>query len=1028
MSLTATEVSAELADFVARHPRLFVLTGAGCSTESGIPDYRSANGQWKRQKPIEFRPFMTDPHMRARYWARSLVGWRHFGKAEPNGAHRALAELEAAGRLGQIATQNVDGLHQAAGSQRVVDLHGRVDRVVCMTCRRTSSRASWQQRLADRNPHWTELNAPIAPDGDADLEGLDFTTFTVTDCPGCGGVVKPDVVFFGETVPRWRHRRSLQGLAASDAMLVVGSSLMVYSGYRYVKAAVAQAKPVAAVNLGRTRADDLLTLKVERPAGTVLPEAIAALARDLSEPGCSMGQPGSDKSREWDPYATVRGDRSRRRDYGGPVTSSAPPSSPATLSPARAEVADRVIAAMAGGEARLRADQATAVAALAEPGSRVLVVQATGWGKSAVYWAATAIRRAEQAGPTLVVSPLLSLMRDQVAAAARAGLTAATLNSSNVDVWGEIEASLRAGEIDVLLVSPERLANPGFGRRVLDGLAGRLGLLVIDEAHAVSDWGHDFRPDYRRVSDVLQRLNPETPVLATTATANARVTDDVAAQLGQTTLVLRGQLARASLQLSVIPRLAPIERYAWVVDQLPHLAGSGIVYTLTVADAERLAAAISAVHGTALPVAAYTGALDTDQRHRLEDALRANEVKALVATSALGMGYDKPDLGFVVHVGAPPSPVSYYQQVGRAGRAIDHAHAVLLPSDADAGVWEYFATATIPDPEQVRRLLEALESSDADEPATVPSLEALTGIRRGRVELMLKQLAVDGVVDRVERGWLHTGADWTFDAEHYDGIVAVRRREADIMRAYTHGDRCLMQLLQESLDDPHAAACGRCSVCASLPTDLRGQAEPGTVQAVTTILRGEQRVIEPRKMWPGGGYGSRGRIPADELAEEGRALVFADAPEWRDVVARAFRRDAGAPEEVKDGCVQVMASWRHRWTARPEVVVDLPAAGFALLTSDVADHLAAVGRLDRASISLTPGAWPDDVRELGSADEAAMWRDRLDLTSAVADCAGRPVLLVVDATSSLWPVTVAAAALRRAGATHVLPLVLHRRP
>jgi NAD-dependent SIR2 family protein deacetylase len=267
-----------LGDFIAGHERLFVLTGAGCSTESGIPDYRGLDGEWKRRRPMEFRPFMTDPHMRARYWARSLVGWRHIGSAEPNAAHRALATLERRGRVTTLATQNVDGLHQRAGSRRVVDLHGRADRVVCMTCRRTSSRVSWQQHLSERNPHWTGLTAPIAPDGDADLDGLDFTGFVVSDCPGCGGIVKPDVVFFGENVPPWRHRRALAALATSDAMLVVGSSLMVYSGFRYVKAAVAARIPVAAVNLGRTRADDLLTLKVERSAGTALPAAVAELA------------------------------------------------------------------------------------------------------------------------------------------------------------------------------------------------------------------------------------------------------------------------------------------------------------------------------------------------------------------------------------------------------------------------------------------------------------------------------------------------------------------------------------------------------------------------------------------------------------------------------------------------------------------------------------------------------------------------------------------------------------------------------
>jgi ATP-dependent DNA helicase RecQ len=705
------------------------------------------------------------------------------------------------------------------------------------------------------------------------------------------------------------------------------------------------------------------------------------------------------------------------------------------LTAERDAVAHRVITAMAGPDARLREDQATAVSALCEPGARVLVVQATGWGKSAVYWAATAVRRSEGAGPTLVVSPLLSLMRDQVAAAARAGLTAATVNSSNIDDWSGIEAALRAGELDVLLVSPERLANPGFGRRVLDGLAGRLGLLVIDEAHAVSDWGHDFRPDYRRVSDVLQRLNPSTPVLATTATANQRVTDDVAAQLGHPsgdldaddgTLVLRGQLARASLELSVVDRLSPLERYAWVVDHLPRLDGSGIVYALTVADAERLAAAVRDVHGDAVPVAAYTGQLDAADRHDLEDALRDNRLKALVATSALGMGYDKPDLGFVVHVGAPPSPVSYYQQVGRAGRAIEHAHAVLLPSDADSGVWDYFATSTIPVPEQVRSVLDVLDRS-AGEPMGVVAIEAQSGVRRGRVELMLKQLAVDGVVDRVEGGWLVTGKAWHHDAEHYAGVVAVRRREADIMRAYVRGERCLMELLQESLDDPEAAPCGRCSVCRGrLPEALDGAPSPETLATVTALLRGQVHVLEPRKMWPGGAFGSRGRIPPDEASATGRTLVFADAPEWRETVAGMFTRDAPAPAEVTEACVRLLSRWRSSWPARPEVVVDLTATGSPVLTASVADHLASVGRLARATLS-GPSS-PPDLRELSSSDEAAFWRDHLDASGIAAAVGGRTVLLVVDASSSLWPVTVAAAVLRRAGAGAVLPLLLHRRP
>jgi ATP-dependent DNA helicase RecQ len=701
---------------------------------------------------------------------------------------------------------------------------------------------------------------------------------------------------------------------------------------------------------------------------------------------------------------------------------------PAALSPDRSLIAAGVITAIAGAGAVLREDQSLAVAALCEPAARVLVVQATGWGKSAVYWAATAIRRHEGAGPALVVSPLLSLMRDQVAAAGRAGLRAATLNSSNIDAWSEVEAALRANELDVLLVSPERLANPGFGRRVLDELAGRLGLLVIDEAHAVSDWGHDFRPDYRRVADVLQTLNPQTPVLATTATANERVTLDVAAQLGEATLVLRGPLARNSLQLTVVDALSPIERFAWVVDHLPRLSGSGIVYTLTVADAERLAAAVQFVHGDSFKVAAYTGGLESRERERLEDALRGNRLKALIATSALGMGYDKPDLGFVIHVGSPPSPVSYYQQVGRAGRGIDHALVTLLPSDADAGVWDYFATATIPERGQVERLLAGLSSYAGGQPATVPALEAETGLRRGRVELLLKQLAVDGAVERVEGGWRPTGVEWVYDQGHYDGIIATRRREADIMRAYTLGESCLMHLLQESLDDPSAQKCGRCSVCLGhLPEPLRDRPEPATVEAVTRRLRGEVTVLEPRKMWPGGAFGSRGRIPARLMAETGRAIVYADAPEWRELVAAAFLRDGPPSQELRDAAVGALRHWRDSWPSRPDVVVALPVAGYPVMTRGLADHLAEAGNLGRAD--LTVAIDPAEAIGLSSSQEAALWRDAIrvndQLLSAVA---GKVVLLLVDASSTQWPITVAAAHLRQAEASMVLPLLVHRRP
>lgn len=289
----------DLKSFIEGHKRLFVITGAGCSTDSGIPDYRDADGLWKRPQPIDFRSFMGHPLRRARYWARSMVGWRRFGAARPNAAHFGLAELERRGRVALLATQNVDGLHQAAGSRRVIDLHGRLDQVRCMDCGLLQPRVVLQRELERLNPQWRELVAADAPDGDADLDGMDFSAFVVPPCRRCGGILKPDVVFFGENVPRERVEATLAGLHGADAVLVVGSSLMVYSGYRYVKEAAQAGLPIAALNLGRTRAEELLAMKVELPCGSALSSLMGAgapknnMAADLGPPSppLSIGQP-----------------------------------------------------------------------------------------------------------------------------------------------------------------------------------------------------------------------------------------------------------------------------------------------------------------------------------------------------------------------------------------------------------------------------------------------------------------------------------------------------------------------------------------------------------------------------------------------------------------------------------------------------------------------------------------------------------------------------------------------------------------
>ncbi len=674
-----------------------------------------------------------------------------------------------------------------------------------------------------------------------------------------------------------------------------------------------------------------------------------------------------------------------------------------------ARVLQRTLTAMAGEDAVPRPGQQQAVAALVEQRHRVLVVEATGWGKSMVYWAATIAMREQGFGPTVVVSPLLALMRDQIKAAEAAGLRAATVNSSNVEAWAEVFQQLRDDEIDVLLVSPERLANPKFADQALPLLAGA-GLLVIDEAHCISDWGFDFRPDYQRVTQLLLHVQPGTPVLATTATANERVTADVAAQLGDGTAVLRGPLARTSLQLSVVPGLTPIQRFAWVDEALGGVHGSGIVYCLTVQEAVSLASFLA---GRGHIVAAYTGQTDTAERHRIEDALRRNEIKAVVATSALGMGYDKPDLAFCIHVGSPSSPVAYYQQVGRAGRQLDHALGVLLPAgDADERLWEYFATATLPDPDLADKVLSEL----SDGAVSVPDLESSTGARRGRLEILLKQLRVDGVVDRDGTGWRATGRQWSYDADKYAQVLATRRAEADLMRQYAAGQRCLMQVLIEALDDPAALPCGRCSVCTGVLPDPGSQPSEEAVQAAAGYLRRRRHNLDPRKMWPKGAS-RKGRIIG---AAPGRALAFADDPGWPDVIAEFDAVDADPSPELVAAVAGLLRQWQPE---RPDLIVPFPVPGQEQRTRALARNLGGRFHIRVAEIfTWTGGRIPANlpsVRHVQHVEQQAVL--------ARGQVTGR-VLLVAATGRTMWTVTVAAAQLREAGADEVLPLVVHRLP
>ncbi|QFG20960.1 RecQ family ATP-dependent DNA helicase [Actinomadura sp. WMMB 499] len=694
--------------------------------------------------------------------------------------------------------------------------------------------------------------------------------------------------------------------------------------------------------------------------------------------------------------------------------------------------AERTLRALAGDHARLRDDQWTAIDALVVGRRRALVVQRTGWGKSAVYFVATRLLRARGAGPTVIVSPLLALMRNQIDAAERAGIHARTINSANTDDWEQIFAEVEEGAVDVLLVSPERLNNPDFRDLVLPKLAAGAGLIVIDEAHCISDWGHDFRPDYRRIRTLLAELPQGVPVLATTATANARVTRDVAEQLAGAepdaapapdrgeTLVLRGPLERESLRLAVVTPPTAEERIAWLAEQLHRLPGSGIIYTLTVAAAHEIAAFL---RDRGHEVAAYSGQTEQAERLQAEQDLLDNKLKALVATSALGMGFDKPDLGFIVHVGAPQSPVAYYQQIGRAGRGVDRAEVILLPGREDREIWEYFASMAFPPEHVVRDTLRVL--GEADRPLSVAALEPRVDLGRARLEMMLKVLDVDGAVRRVKGGWTATGAPWAYDRERYERVTAERRSEQRAMLDYITTTGCREEFLRHRLDDPAAAPCGRCDNCT-------GERRSADVAAESTA-RARDRLhrpgvdLPPRRMWPTAvkdDLGVSGRIAAGEQAETGRALGRLTDIGWGNRLRDLFAAgDTDVPADMLDAVVTVLAAWD--WSARPTGVVTIGSRSRPRLVTGLGHRIAEIGRLPHLG-ELVPVGESVPRRHNSAQRLRSVWNALAlpdPLRAALADAPG-PVLLVDDRIDTGWTMTVAARLLRQAGAPAVLPLTL----
>lgn len=662
-----------------------------------------------------------------------------------------------------------------------------------------------------------------------------------------------------------------------------------------------------------------------------------------------------------------------------------------------------------------RDGQEEAVRHVVEGNGRLLVVQKTGWGKSFVYFIATKLLRESGSGPALLISPLLALMRNQIAAAERMGVRAETINSENTDDWDSIIARLLRGDVDILLISPERLGNEKFQTEVLGPIASKINLLVVDEAHCISDWGHDFRPHYRLLERIIKSLPPNLRLLATTATANNRVMDDLATVLGPSLGVSRGDLNRPSLTLQSMRMRSQAERLAWLAGTLPALEGSGIIYTLTVRDANQVA---EWLRSQGLSVEAYTGQ-SGDLRVDLEDALLNNKVKALVATTALGMGYDKPDLAFVIHYQTPGSVVAYYQQVGRAGRALNSAYGVLLSGQEEADITEWFINSAFPTEAEVSEVLNALDG--VPQGLSTPSLMGLINLSSGRIQKTIDLLSLESPAPIVKQGskWQLTVASLSDSFwQRAKRLTALRRSENKQMQDYVDlpfGQH--MRFLIDALDgDPSVVTAPRLP---PLPTAV----DPDLLTEAVAFLRRTSLPIDPRKVWPAGGlpqYDVRGNIDKDLMSEPGKALcVWGDAG-WGGLVRRGKYTDGRFSDELVAACAKMF----HEWSPQPSPtwVTCVPSRRHPGLVPDFASRLAEQIKLPFHQVLSKSDDRPEQKTMANSVQQARNVDGSIEHTGDPIPLG--PVLLIDDMVDSRWTLTICGAVLRGLGSGPVWPMAL----
>lgn len=652
---------------------------------------------------------------------------------------------------------------------------------------------------------------------------------------------------------------------------------------------------------------------------------------------------------------------------------------------------------------------------------KTLVVQKTGWGKSVVYFITAKLLRMSGKGPTLLISPLLALMRNQIEIAQKIGVRAETINSDNQDDWERVEQTIQNGECDILLLSPERLGNPDFTGRVLPSFKDGIGMFVVDEAHCISDWGHDFRPDYRRIVRIIHTLPPNVPILATTATANQRVIDDIREQLGAHLQVIRGPLTRESLKLQVIRLNDQAERLAWLSENINQLKGSGIIYCLTIADCNKVA---GWVRSQGVNVLEYHTKLSADSevnrrlRTEREQMLLDNRVKALVATVALGMGFDKPDLGFVIHYQRPGSLVAYYQQIGRAGRALDNAYAILLNGEEDDEIQEYFIAKAFPTQEEMELVVGAIEESALG----LKENEILKAVNlgQGRIKNCLKVLLIDGVIRKEGAVYIRTVNPWKPDLEHSRRVITQRYDELERMKEFVDAQTCYMRFIAEQLDDVYAHNCGKCSNCERnkfFPEEV----SHAKVLSAIEFLRGEFLEITPRKMWPAGIVAEGGKkIPEVEQNTPGKVLCTYGDAGWGKLVRQGKYVDEHFADQLVDASADLI---RNHWQMEAELewVIAIPSLRRPELVKNFAERLAErLGLPYLQSLVKTEATSPQKTM----ANKYQQCKNACQGFKVAGRCLPGPVLLVDDMVDSGWTLTVCGSLLKQAGAGDVYPFAL----